>query len=73
MDRPKVPKRCCVCGKPLPRKKDSDLRVSGTHVFTEGDQTFYACGRHTPEEINRRHQIIPVFTTGDKYSRGARV
>lgn len=63
MERPKVRKRCAVCGRPLPLKGDSELSRAGVRIETRGQQTLYYCPLHR----NNENPGVPVFVKAIDY------
>lgn len=62
-----TPRRCVVCRAVLPHlTRAAAIDIDACTVI--GDQTYYHCpaGRHTPEEIRRAIEAVPVFETAGK-------
>jgi len=61
------PRHCVVCQAPLPHLTlAAAIDIEACTVI--GDQTYYHCpvGRHTPEEIRRAIEAVPVFETANR-------
>jgi len=66
MERPRVQKRCCVCGRAFPLKGDSELQAAGVRILVRDQQTLYICSHHRDADPNA---FYPTFTTAAEYKR----